>query len=198
MKKLLCLSVVVCMSLFYGTANAQVKFGVVGGLNVSKVSYKDISGTAKSRTGWYIGPKAQFTLPLVGIGVDVAAEYSQRDLNSNGSTKQYQSIEIPLNIRYQIGINLAKVYVMTGPQFGFQVGSDTWNIKDPTNTTAAQETFKLKKSSISWNVGAGVVLFSHLEAGVGYNFALGKYAKQLNGDGSMKANTWQVQIAYMF
>ncbi len=187
----------VCVMSLPNTVNAQFKFGLVGGLNVSKVSYKDISATSKSRTGWYVGPKAQFTVPIVGIGLDVAAEYSQRDLNTEGKTKTYQSIEIPVNIRYQLGLNLAKVYVMTGPQFGFQVGSDTWSIKDPTNINTAK-TFKLKKSNVSWNVGAGVVLFGHLEAGVGYNIALSKYAKLLSEDGSIKANTWQVQVAYMF
>ncbi len=198
MRKLLFTLIAFCSLMLGNTVNAQVKFGVVGGWNVSKVSYEDLQGTAKSRSGWYLGPKAQFTLPLVGIGLDVAAEYSQRKLNADGNNKTYRSIEIPLNLRYQIGINLAKVYVMTGPQFGFQVGSDIWNVKDPTNTTAAQETFKLKKSNVSWNVGAGVQLFSHLEAGIGYNFALSKYAKLLNGDGTIKANTWQIQVAYLF
>ncbi len=197
MRKVLFTLVALCGMMLCPTSSAQVKFGVVGGWNVSKISYSDIQGTAKSRSGWYIGPKAEIMLPIMGLGVDVAAEYSQRKLNAEDNNKTYRSVEIPLNLRYQIGVSLAKIYIMTGPQFGFQIGSKNWDINNPA-APAAQETFKLKKSNISWNVGAGVQLFSHLEAGVGYNFALSKYAKLQNGDGSIKANTWQIQVAYLF
>ncbi|MBQ0080243.1 MAG: porin family protein [Alistipes sp.] len=192
MKRFFITMLFVCGLIVTHTASAQVKLGVVGGMNVSKVSYKDIQGTADSKTGWYIGPKAEFTIPIIGLGIDMAAEYSQRKLNANGENTTFKSIEVPINLRYQLGISLAKVYVMTGPQFGFQLGNSNWK-------NAAQD-FELKKSNISWNVGAGVQLLSHLELGVGYNFALTKYAKALGvgNDASFKANTWQVQVAYLF
>ena len=90
MRKLLFTLIAFCSLMLGNTVNAQVKFGVVGGWNVSKVSYEDLQGTAKSRSGWYLGPKAQFTLPLVGIGLDVAAEYSQRKLNADGNNKRFR------------------------------------------------------------------------------------------------------------
>ena len=128
MRKIVITLVALCCMMLCNRVDAQVRFGVVGGWNVSKISYKDIQGTAKSRSGWYVGPKAEIMLPVMGLGLDVAAEYSQRKLNSDGEDKTYRSVEIPLNFRYQIGVSLAKIYIMTGPQFGFQLGSKTWNI----------------------------------------------------------------------
>ena len=189
MKKLLStffLALALCAA---NTVEAQVKIGVVAGMNLSKLSFDKVPDCSSSnRTGWYVGPKAQFTLPVVGIGLDVAAEYSQRKLNVNGESKTSRSIEIPLNLRYQFGISLAKVYIATGPQFGFQMGNSKWN--------TAVESFDLKKSSTTWNVGAGVMLLNHLEVGAIYNIALSKYAKKTTGDGAFKVNTWQVQLAY--
>ena len=184
------LLVVLSLCLSLPTA-AQVRLGVVGGLNLSKVSFDQLPDCSSSnRTGWYLGPKVQLNIPVIGIGLDVAAEYSQRKLNNVDNSYTYRSLEIPLNLRYQLGISLAKVYVATGPQFGFQIGNDIWK--------SGGKEFKLKNSNTTWNVGAGVQLFNHLELGAVYNIAISKYAKSLNGDGTIKANTWQIQAAYLF
>ena len=189
MKKVLSALILVCALITTHTVNAQVKVGVVAGMNLSKLSYDKVPDCSSgNRVGWYVGPKAQLSIPIVGIGLDIAAEYSQRKLNTNGENKTYRSVEIPLNLRYQFGISLAKVYVATGPQFGFQMGNKSWK--------TATEDFELKRSNTTWNVGAGVMLFNHLEVGAVYNIALSKYAKKLNGDGTFKVNTWQIQMAY--
>jgi len=193
------------------TVNAQVKFGIVGGLDLTKVSYNKLPDmSSDNRAGWFIGPKVEFTVPVVGIGIDAALEYSQRRMNNNtgiynGETtasaeeittsKYYRSIEIPINLRYQIGFqSIAAVYFVTGPQFGFQVGNKDWYVVDQTS-------FEWKKSNVSWNFGAGVKLINHIEVGVGYNLALTKFAKFTgvgSDDASFKANSWQIQMAYLF
>lgn len=177
-------------------AAQSLKFGVVGGLNLSKLNFDGGSDNLSSdnRYGWYIGPKLNLSLPL-GFGVDVAAEYSQRRLNlSDDKSETFKSIEIPVNVRYNIGLgSVASVYVATGPQFGFNVGDTKWNIE------SAQETFKMEKMNTSWNIGAGVRVLSHVELGVSYNIAISKYAKSYGAeDYSFKANTFQVQAAYYF
>ena len=70
MKKLI-LSLVAALCLGgFSTTQAQVKFGVVGGLNVSKLSYERSKlFDSENRAGWFIGPKMWVKVPLVGLGV---------------------------------------------------------------------------------------------------------------------------------
>lgn len=222
MKKIT-LSLALMLGMACGTAQAQsFSYGIVGGLNLTKLKY---SGSAKenfssdNRAGWYIGPKVEFNTAL-GIGIDAALEFSQRSLNitsedlsaentvhgvvSNQSvTEKYRTIEIPINIRYNIGLgSKAGVYVSTGPQFGFALQNMKWkNLGSGTN-------FSKENMNTTWNIGAGVRLLGHLEVGVGYNFALGKAGKAIIGDNyngtsqdyelKYKTNTFQVQVAYLF
>ncbi len=64
------------------------------------------------------------------------------------------------------------------------------------------ETFDMKKSYTTFNVGAGVKLIRHLQIGLNYNFSLNKLAKarieNYEGSVDMKKNTWQVSLAYLF
>ncbi|MDD7251373.1 MAG: outer membrane beta-barrel protein [Prevotellaceae bacterium] len=185
------------------TASAQIKFGVTGGLNLSKLSLNEMPDISSSnRAGWYIGPKVEINVPVAGLGIEAAIEYSQKDLRQKqdvtdaAKTKHYRSIEIPVNLRYQFGLDALAVYVKTGPQFGFYIGDNTWQF--------AQREYKMKSANINWNIGAGIKALSHLEIGVGYNFALTKYAKTLgittgsDKQGDFKANSFQVEVAYLF
>lgn len=197
------LLVMLAMLFVASPSQAQVKFGVVGGLNLSKVSFDKIpSVSSDNRCGWYIGPKLEAKIPLIGLGVDASVQYSQRKLNGeydptgDAETSTYKSLEIPINLRYSIGLpSLASLYVATGPQFGFNIGSTNWKW---TNTSG----YELKKSNVTWNIGAGARLMSHLEIGLGYNFALGKFTKNAiglpNPDSSFKSNSWQIQLSYFF
>lgn len=180
-------------------ARAQLDFGIVGGLNLNKVSFSSMpSFSSDNRCGWYIGPKVEFTLPIVGLGIDASVQYSQKRINTSStvdeSSTTYKSIEVPLNVRYGVGLSsLAYVFLATGPQFGFNVGSSTWAF-------ANAGTYDFKKSNVSWNIGIGAKLLSHLEIGAGYNFGISKLAKLggISSDGSIKNNSWQFQVAYFF
>lgn len=176
-------------------SKAQLKYGIVAGLNLSEMSFKNASSNfdSNNRAGWYVGPKIEFTVPIIGIGMDIALEYNQRKLSAKedglSQSKTLRSFEIPLNLRYQFGLgDMAAIYVATGPQFGFPVGSKNW-----------ANDYQLKKSNVTWNVGAGVKLLGHLQVGVGYNFSISKFGKEFEGDiGSFKTNTWQAQVGYLF
>lgn len=181
-------------------------FGIVAGINLSKVKfkgdYKDTFGT-DSRTGWYFGPKVTFNTAF-GLGIDAAAQYSLRKLNIEGETENYHSFEIPVNVRYNIGLGKkAGAYIATGPQFGFGMKNMKWrSVGEGTN-------FSKENMSLTWNIGAGLRLLNHLEVGLGYNFALSKVGKAMwskvgpnseSKDYELKyrTNTFQVQVAYIF
>ena len=48
-------------------AQAQIHFGVKGGLNLSKASFSNVSENFKKDnfTGFFIGPMAEFNIPIV-------------------------------------------------------------------------------------------------------------------------------------
>lgn len=182
------------------SAQAQVKFGLKGGLNVTNMSFSEDVGDVDNQTGFFVGPTVKVTLPLVGLGIDAAALYDQRGAKNKGDdgseTITQKSINIPVNVRYGVGLgSLASVYVAAGPQFGFNVGSKTFG----------DGNFKFKDSNLSLNLGAGVSLISHLEVGFTYNIALGKTGefewKNEAGKlitGKARNNSWQVSAAYYF
>ena len=76
MKKFLT-SLVFLAALAVMSANAQINFGVKGGLNYPnmKINYDNLVN--KCGSGWFVGPtlKASIPLGLLGIGADVAAFY---------------------------------------------------------------------------------------------------------------------------
>lgn len=207
MRKLFTLVVIMATACFAITAEAQIKFGLKGGLNITDMSLsKDVVKTS-NQTGFFIGPTLKVKIPIVGLGLDVSALYDQRsseikDVYDEGFRKVKQdlkqkSINIPVNLRYDLGLgDLAGIYFAAGPQFGFNIGGK--------NKTLFEETaeWKLKSSNFSINVGAGVMLLKHLQVGANYNIACGKTGELSFGDGVNairgRANSWQISAAYYF
>lgn len=207
MKKLFTLIVLIAATYFAVPANAQLKFGIKGGLNITDMSLSNDVFETSNRTGFFIGPTIKFTLPIVGLGIDASALYDQRegevnveaDDNTLVSTRLKQkSINIPINLRYDIGLgSLAAVYLAAGPQFGFNVGDKNQSLyKDVAE-------WRLNTSNFSVNVGAGVMLLGHLQVGANYNIVCGKTGEITVLDGAEsvlrgRSNTWQISAAYYF
>ncbi len=201
MKKFMTVLLVAAGMLVVAPAQAQLKFGVKAGVNISKPSLSGsrLVAEAKNNTGYFFGPMAEFTIPLIGLGVDGALLYSHkgaidvREENmSSTHTADLNSIEIPINLKYTIGLgSIAGIYFSAGPQFGYNIGKKRFSEYD----------FKLKGSNLSANIGAGVKLLGHLQAGINYNIALDKTGESF-GDQmdafDFKTNTWQVSVAYLF
>ncbi len=190
---------------------AQVKFGLKGGLNVTNMSMDSKVFDASNRTGFFVGPTVLVNLPIVGLGIDASALYDQRDAKLKASTTgtdidktlSQKSVMIPINVRYGIGLGtLASVYAFAGPQFGFNVGN-----KDQTLVENVAG-WRLKDSNFSINVGLGAIIANHLQISANYNIACGTtgeatvanttstLASQLIG--STKTNAWQIALAYYF
>ena len=158
MKKILTL--IVMAVAFAAPSQAQIKFGAMAGLNMTNMSFTEsgASEAVKSRTGFFIGPTVKFTVPIVGLSVDGAALYDQREAKSGDETIKAQSIQVPINVRYGFGLSsLLNVFAFAGPQFGFNIGNKTNELqKDVANWT-------LKSSNLSANIGIGATVASHLQ-----------------------------------
>lgn len=78
MKKIVGFLMVALLALMALPANAQLKFGIKGGVNISSVHFNSDVLKADNVTGFQVGPMIETTLPLVGVGIDVAVLYSQK------------------------------------------------------------------------------------------------------------------------
>jgi hypothetical protein len=191
MKKILSVCMVAVALMMAAPAHAQlIKFGVKGGLNMSKLDFKNrsLEQVKENSTGFFIGPMAEVTLPIIGLGVDGALLYSQR---GDGELKE-QGIEIPVNLKYTIGVgSILGLYLAAGPDFYF-------NFKDIDLLGG-----KTKTTQVAVNVGAGLKLLKKLQVGIIYQIPMGDSFEWSDIDGgisnfSAKNKTWQVSLAYIF
>ena len=200
MRKFFTLVVLVAATLVAIPAQAQFKFGLKGGLNITDMSFSSDVLESSNRAGFFIGPTVKFTLPIVGLGVDASALYDQREAKVKGTDNKLkqQAINIPINLRYDIGLgSLAAVYLAAGPQFGFNIGDKHQTLIEDVSD------WKLNTSNFSVNVGAGVMLLGHLQVGANYNIVCGKTGEVTVFDGFRevvrgRSNTWQISAAYYF
>lgn len=212
MKKYVSLIMLAVALMFAQQADAQLQFGVKGGLNVSSISFNQDLFDSSNRSGWFLGPTMKLSTPILGLGLDASALYEQKSsqventkVQSGETTINQKSVIIPVNVRWGFGLgSMASMFVFAGPQFGFNVGKDefTWTSRED-----YQNTFQLKKSNLSVNVGAGVSLLKHLQVTANYSIATGKtgeakVSKVIDDTYDTittgKANAWQVSLAYFF
>ena len=192
------------------TAQAQgIKFGVKGGLNITKMSFSEDVFKSENKTGFFVGPTLKISLPM-GFGVDIAALYDERSADVSGGlvkteggndmlvyntereTIKQKSLQVPVNLRYNIGLgSMAGIYLAAGPQFGFPVADKVFETK--------VGEYRLKDANLSINFGAGLTLMGHLEVGFTYNLAAGKSGEFRNWDDvDTHNNAWQISAAYYF
>lgn len=191
MKKIVSTLVVVLCLFMAVPSQAQIKFGLKGGLDISKLDTKVSDNT----TGFFVGPMVDVTLPIIGLGIDVAALYSQSGIDvNNKSSEKLKSVEIPVNLKWTLGLGSTfGVFIAAGPQFGFSINDGWKQLMEESN-----------KSFVSVNVGAGLKLLRHLQVGVNYNIGASKLGDMIvdSSEGKLRSgirkNSWQVSLAYMF
>lgn len=206
-------------------AQAQVKFGVKGGLNVTNMTFTKDIFDASNKAGFFIGPMVKVSLPL-GFSVDAAALYDQKSAKvtyqyteistgqpSEDAVGEYdgwqnvkqQSINIPVNLRYAIGLgSMANVFFFAGPQWGFNIGHKNYGTRSY-GGEGNQNFFSFKDSNFSINVGLGATLLKHLQVSANYNIACGKTADISYGmalesiaKARSRSNCWQIALGYWF
>ena len=109
MKKIVSVLMVAVALMMAAPAQAQlIKFGVKGGMNFSELNLnaKSFGEVTESSTGFFIGPMAEVTLPIIGLGIDGALMFSQRGKDDF----KKQGIEIPLNLKYTIGKYFGRLF----------------------------------------------------------------------------------------
>lgn len=192
-----------------GAMNAELRFGIKAGLNVSNL-HLDAPAQLFNKdngTGWTAGVMTEFQVPLIGIGFDLSLMYTRMnttfdEIHTDINPSQDEIIdlnvgknfiEIPLNLKYKISIpvigNIIAPYIFTGPTFAFKLDKNTF------------EYFKSKTCQVAWNLGLGLQLVKHLQIGASYGFGMNNVANLtgLNTEKiKIKNNYWTVTAAYLF
>jgi hypothetical protein len=198
--------VAILFSLVAVSARADFRFGIKAGVNINNLHLEDYTSAFNSsnRCGFTGGVMAEFTVPVIGIGVDASLMYSRMNSSvESDDTGLVEAIkntdknffEIPINLKYKIQIpaisSFLTPYIFTGPDFAFKLsGDDSYS-----DTKAVQ---------VAWNVGAGVELVKHVQVGVSYGFGINKIYNKISSsavtssDIKAKNNYWTITAAYLF
>jgi len=198
------LSIVVLLFAMTMALHAQdlLRFGVRGGFDIQEMKFSEKVFKTENKLGWFVGPTIQVSLPVTGLGLDIAGLYNQKSTKVNGESIEQKYFLVPVNARLTLGIGeAAGLYVAAGPQFAFNIGDDVdfeWTHND------IQNTFQLKKSALSVNLGAGFFLSRHLEFGFVYNVSVSSTAEASFDEGvkaisdDTKPKSWKISATYYF
>jgi len=204
MKRVFSVALVAFVFLFALPANAQVKFGIRGGLNVSNMSFGNNIISKLDNAGFYLGPTVKIGIPLTGFSIDASALYDQRSADvsvyegneqimEETETIKQKQLALPVNLRYSIGFgDEASVFFFAGPQFSFNLSDDIKKID-----------WEWKNTNLSINIGAGIMALKHIEVSFDYNIGCGHTGEAtassiLKTGFKGRSSASQIGIAYYF
>lgn len=129
MKKII---LIICLTFaFSQTSNAQIQFGVKGGINYNSNSIKetkqDVFEGSKNKTGYHAGIWLRLKLPVVGLYIRPELVYTNLEneirykTSGNTTTYSFQKIDIPVLLGKKV-FGIGNVYI--GPSFQYILDSD--------------------------------------------------------------------------
>lgn len=188
---------------------AQVHFGPKVGVAIDKLSFDKNVFSSDNRAGFTGGLTLEVMLPVANLGFDISAMYVHRssdvlDMEDRDETtgayavekNNRDYIEIPLNLKYKIGLpivgRIVTPYVFTGPSFAFL-----------TSKKAINDAMRNKTFDVAWNFGVGLQLINKIQIGASYGLGMTKAVKAFDSDvdGANidgKNRYWTVTAAYFF
>ena len=186
----------------------KIQLGVKGGVQVTEMSFSGDVLKNNNRAGFFVGPVLKFKTPVVGLGVDVAALYDQRDLKVDGQVINQKAIVVPAHARLGADVlGVLGIFLCAGPQFSFNVGDD---IMHWTTEAGEHKQYALQNTTLSLNLGVGVTVGKHIEGALYYNMPLGKtgdftwndLSHHVQGESWTHAKSsvdaWRLSVTYFF
>lgn len=181
-------------------AQAQFRFGLKVGTNVSELHFNKSTFDSDNRVGFNAGAMVEFTAPVVGVGFDASVMYVRRNSRwadgTNGVRNDNRDyIDIPVNLKWRLNIplinSIVRPFLTTGPSFSFL-----------TSGRAIENAYRNRKFDTAWNFGFGLELFKKVQLGASYGVGMTKALKATGATGSSdiegKNRYWTVTAAYMF
>lgn len=183
-------------------SHAQMKFGIKAGATISNLKLNSDLLSVQNRLGYHVGPTVMIKFPFMGFGVDASALYDVREAKVEMTSLlgkqslQRKQMLVPINLRYSFGLGTTtSFFVFAGPQFNFNIGSLEKDI-------FSSVTWNIKRSTLSGNVGAGLMFADQFQLTANYNMAFGKTSEFTLSDVTKtynaRNNAWQVALTYYF
>lgn len=153
------------------SADAQVAFGIKGGLNLTTLDVKDPELSYESRTGYHAGIFLRSRMDKVAIQPELLLFTQQGNLESSffGTAREsftYLSIPVILKFYPVGGLN-----IQLGPQFGFLIDGER-EYDNFLSSGTEDITDHYKKSDVSVSVGGGYDFGFGLGLDVRYNIGV--------------------------
>ncbi len=182
-------------------AASQFRFGLKAGVAINSLKFtsaEEFKGSfnTDNRAGFVGGAMVEFTVPVIGVGVDASLLYVHREVKSSTDNIKRDYIDIPINLKYKFSIpvidNVLRPFVTTGPSFAFLASKK-----------GIDEALENKTTDIAWNFGFGVELLKHVQVAASYGLGLTNTLKAVgtvtNGEKIEGKNKyWTVTAAYIF
>lgn len=178
-------------------AQAQVRFGLKGGVTINELKCDKDIFNKDNRLGFTGGLMIEVGLPVVGLGLDASVLYTHREneLYLEGQKLKRDYIDFPINVKYKLQIPvIAKViapFVTTGPDFALLLSDQD------------KGDFKARKWNTSWNVGFGAELFRKLQIHANYGIGISKAFEYIGKEVDStpvegKDRYWTITATYLF
>lgn len=199
------LAVALAATSFVSTAG-KFRFGARAGVQVNSVQFKDVKAnfSSENRTGFTGGLMAEFTIPIVNLGMDASVMYVHRPKPEESSLAdvfeaikslpERDYVEVPVNLKLKVALPVLSTvitpYAFTGPSFAFLL-----------NKSALTDLYQHKTVDVSWNAGLGVELLSHLQVGASYSFGIKNalsFVGIKNSPIEGRNNCWTITAAWLF
>ena len=202
------ISLVSLMMLFVALQSfAQVKFGVLGGLNLS--NYTEIAGTSpKSNTSFHIGGIAEYGINekiSVQSGLLLSIKGAAVELSGSGfsstSTIKPQYLEVPITVAYKIDLGTAKLQLFGGPYIGIGIGGKIDASASVTGGPSMSQSTDIKfgsdlaRTDFGLNIGAGIEYNNIL---LRAQYGLGLSNVSTNSSSSYENRVIGISLGYMF
>ena len=226
MKKLTALALIVFLSA--NVMNAQLRFGVKAGANISSLSstselINNTNATLNYQTGvlmqlklgnFAIQPEVLYSVkggelenPIVGNNENKSGPLGALTGYATKLDYRTQNIDIPVNFQYGMDFGTARVYAQAGPWLSIQVAA---SLKDASNNTgcytAVNNVYGFNRVDYGLGFGVGAE-YHNFQLSVKYDFGMKEVGKEylstysstnLNPLYDMKNNNLSISLAYLF
>jgi Outer membrane protein beta-barrel domain len=182
------------------SSQAQVAFGLKGGLNLSNLEVDDPQASYDSRTGYHAGFFLRSTFDKVAIQPELLLytqsnqiDYASSSINPGTVENDFTYLTIPVLLKFCIvsGLN-----VHAGPQFGFLLdGEQKINTSLFTGTQDIKDNYK--NSDVAISIGGGWDFPFGLSADVRYNIGVKDINNAANGE-ETKSRVFLVSLGWNF
>jgi hypothetical protein len=189
----------ILIAAFY-SSQAQVSFGLRGGLNLSNLKVSDPQGSYDSRTGYHAGFFLRSNMGKIGFQPEVLLytqnnkiNYSSSSVNPGSVENSFTYLAIPVLFKFYVvsGLN-----IHAGPQFGFLLdGEQNINTALFTGTKDIKDNYK--SSDVAVSVGAGWDFPFGLTTDVRYNLGVKDINNVANGD-EAKSRVFLLSVGWNF